>query len=374
MAVIRANAVPHLIRLLASPSDVVEEQAAWALANIAGDSTETRDVVLQQGGLTAILQNIGRITTPRLNAMRTHSWAISNMCRGKPEPSSEGVSAAIPIISRLMFSETDQEVLTNLCWSLSYISGGSNTQIQEVIDVDGIIPKLLEFLKSNSTIQSPALRTLGNIATGDDSQTQAVLDHDILSVLLTLLDDAKKNIRTESCWIISNIAAGTTSQVQAILNTPGLLPKLIYNLNNPDSSIKKETLWAIGNMISGGCIEQVITVLDSGPLPSFCDACQMSDFKFNGPNFLLESLERLFPKLKEYNLEYYGKIMCEIKGCDAFKFINSLQSHSNSTVSSRAIALFENYFNVEEENVSGAVAATLEIGSVFVEGEVHEKK
>ena len=39
-----------------SPQDDVKEQAVWALGNIAGDSPECRDIVLQLGALHPLLQ------------------------------------------------------------------------------------------------------------------------------------------------------------------------------------------------------------------------------------------------------------------------------------------------------------------------------
>lgn len=73
-------------------------------------------------------------------------WTVSNLCRGKtPRPDFNMVFPALPVLVGLL-EHSDSVVLTDTCWSLSYLSDGPKEQIQAVIDF-GICPILVGLLK-----------------------------------------------------------------------------------------------------------------------------------------------------------------------------------------------------------------------------------
>jgi importin subunit alpha-6/7 len=194
--------VPIFVRLLMSPNDDVREQAVWALGNIAGNSPPCRDLVLQAGAMQPLLNQFNQ--NSKVSMLRKATRTLSNFCRGKPQPDFELVRLSLPTLANLVFSP-DEEVLTDACWALSYLSDGLNEKVQAVIE-SGICRRLVELLLNPSpAIQTPALRTVGNIVTGDDLQTQYVINNHALPCLLTLLSSPKKGIRKEACSTISNI-------------------------------------------------------------------------------------------------------------------------------------------------------------------------
>jgi hypothetical protein len=51
---------------------------------------------------------------------------------------------ALPVLARLVYSD-DEEVLTDACWALSYLSDGTNDKIQAVIEAN-VCRRLVELL------------------------------------------------------------------------------------------------------------------------------------------------------------------------------------------------------------------------------------
>lgn len=353
------GAVPVFVALLRSPCDDVREQAVWALGNIAGDSPRCRDLVLASGALPPLLDQLAE--GAKLSMLRNATWTLSNFCRGKPQPPFEQTRLALPTLARLATS-SDEEVLTDACWALSYLSDGTNDRIQAVLD-SGVARRLVELLMHQAAaVLVPALRTVGNVVTGDDVQTQAVINCGALPCLLNLLSTStKKSIKKEACWTVSNITAGTREQIQAVVNA-GVFPPLVNLLATAEFDIKKEAAWAVSNATSGGSAEQVHYLVEIGAIKPLCDLLSCSDVRI--VTVALEGIENIL-KVGEAEKELAGAggvnpfvaLVDEAEGLDK---IEELQNAANEDVYDKAVAILETFFDVEDgevENLAPQAAA-----------------
>eukprot|EP00928_Gymnodinium_smaydae_P040311 TRINITY_DN2734_c0_g4_i1.p1 TRINITY_DN2734_c0_g4~~TRINITY_DN2734_c0_g4_i1.p1 ORF type:complete len:538 (-),score=152.19 TRINITY_DN2734_c0_g4_i1:100-1713(-) len=369
--VVESGALPIFVELLRSPNDDVREQAVWALGNIAGDSPNFRDLVLQSGGLHPMMQVLA--TSGKTSMMRNTTWALSNLCRGKPPPPLEWVSPALGTLAQLIHS-TDCEVLTDACWALSYLSDGPNERISAVIQA-GVAQRLVELLlHSSPLVQTPALRVVGNIVTGDDAQTQVMLQCGALPSLLKLLSHSKKAIKKETCWTISNITAGNRTQIQAIVDN-GLFPPIIELLQTSDFDVKKEAAWVISNTTSGGSPQQIEYIVQCGCIKPMVDLLSVADTKIIG--VALEAMENILKtgKAKQQEQGLAENPCCAlIEQAEGLTKIEALQEDPNEEVYQKAMHILENYFPLEDDgndidiDTSAGQASQFQFGASVPQG------
>jgi len=334
---------------LRSVNPDVAEQAVWALGNIAGDSPACRDLVLHEGALPPLLQLCH--ANAKLSMLRNATWTLSNLCRGKPQPPFEMVAPALSTLNQLL-SCKDDEVLTDACWALSYLSddtGPNNQKIQAVIHA-GVARRLVELLMHRSpNVKTPALRTVGNIVTGDDLQTQVILQSSALPCLLALLGHTKKGIRKEACWTISNITAGNPEQIQAVIDA-NIIPPLVAILRTAEFEIKKEAAWAVSNATSGGTPEQIRYLVNQGVIGPLCALFTCPDSKI-----IMVALEGIENILKVgaadavRNGENTNKFAEFVESCKGLDAIEALQRHNNTDIYNKASRIMREYFECTEE-------------------------
>lgn len=70
------------------------------------------------------------------NIIKHGTWAISNLCRGKPLPMYKYTQVAGPVLVKMMNEQQDSEILTDALWALSYLTDGDEERIQTFLDLN----------------------------------------------------------------------------------------------------------------------------------------------------------------------------------------------------------------------------------------------
>merc|ERR1719281_1879524 len=316
------------------------------MANIAGDCAKLRDRCLEAGTMDAFLNCLVQCEN-RTEMLKHATWGISNLCRGKPKPQLQYVSAALPYLCRLL-GHNEPEVLTDALWALSYIADGDEVQINTLLEsgVVGTVVQALGCGKDDYT--TPAIRVVGNICTGSHQQTQVVLSCGALNHLPYFLHAKKSNLVKEACWLLSNVTAGTPDQIQAVIDA-GLLSKVLeICLGGSTHIIRKEAFWTIANLAVGGRPDQIHVAVDLGLIKALVEG-----LSFQGDAQLICAvIDGLSNVLKvggdsSDGENRYFALMEEVEGSEK---LEKLQEDQNEEVYNRAMGLLQTYCEVEDHD------------------------
>ncbi|CAF1102713.1 unnamed protein product [Rotaria sp. Silwood1] len=341
-AVVNADALPYLLRLLHSTYSNVCEQAVWAIGNLIGDGSRLRDYAIELGVISPLIEFIQKDIP--ITFLRNVTWVIVNLCRHKDPPLSLNIVQEILPSLKYLLSFTDVTILVDSTWALAYLLDCGNPIIQLIVEFD-IISDIIRLLNHNEIkIITAALRAVGNIVTGTDEQTQYVLNHGVLNYFSKLLQHSKNKINKEAVWFLSNITAGNQQQVQAVIDAQ-LIPNVIHHLQHSDIQTQKEAAWCISNLTMSGSVEQIQYVVNQHVIPPLCNLLQQQDAQLL--QVCLDALHNILKHIPEENLEHVTR---EIEECGGLDKIENLQTFSNNEIYHQSYDIIEKYFSNENDD------------------------
>lgn len=129
--------------------DMIADVHCRCIGNIAGDNPQFRDSILT---IDDILPSLVRLLQggPAVSLVRNVVWVMSNLVRGKPRVAWGHAAPFIPVLAQLISASTDEEVLTDAAWALSYISDGEDERGAAVVAA-GVIPRLVSLASASAT-------------------------------------------------------------------------------------------------------------------------------------------------------------------------------------------------------------------------------
>ncbi|KAH8921038.1 ARM repeat-containing protein [Atractiella rhizophila] len=342
--------VPLLVDIIGSPSAAPElkEQCIWCIGNIAGDGPSSRDQVLSNGAMRPLLNWLSNYEHIPLTAVRNGVWCLSNLCRGKAPWST--VRDCLPFMYPFV-NHPDLEVVTDALWTVSYLVDGPDAVIQSIIDA-AIVPKLIDCLSHPAPqVHAPALRALGSIASGSESQTRFLLESNVVPPAHRLLvTTPREAIRKEVGWMMSNlVVCEDVDWVERVVDE-GIFEPLIEIMRYAEYRTKKECAWAISNASAAGLQRPNIihTLVKGDCLQPFCEMLPYADAKtllvmLDG----LDNILRIGESEKVvlgYNM--YARIVDE---CGGRRTLEELQDHENVDIYHKTAQLLDHFFTDEDD-------------------------
>lgn len=341
-----------LMKLLSSDNSELLDHTIWCIGNLVGDPSCPRLALVELVPLLAELIN----KTPQ-NKWNSIIWALSNFCRGKQCISREATQQVLRIIPKVL-KTYDDDLVTDCCWTLSYISTSEFERIQDIIDLE-ILGNLVGILKLEpGRFTLPCLRTLGNILWGSNDQEQKILDLGFLNCVNKLLTQNKIALKKETLWMLSNITAGSDEQIKQVLDHP-CMRIVLKCLEDPDIEIKNEAAWVVSNATNAQDKNLVLKIYEIGAFPLICEF--LNDGNSKVIMVVLEGIDNLlWAGLSNEGNEMALKFD-EIGGLAKME---ALQHSQNLMVYSKVVEIMEKYWGIEEvKEVDEALLTTPQVFS-----------
>ncbi|CAH1440427.1 unnamed protein product [Lactuca virosa] len=342
--VLESRAVPVLVKLLLSPKDKVQEQAVHALGNIAGDCAESRDHVSANGALTPLLRLLLE-KDAKDPILRAVSWALSNLCGGYPFPPFEQTKAALPVIVDLIKTKgKDKDVLTDLCWSLFYISEATAEGHKAVLAAN-VSQRLLELLSPRlpAEVANAALCCVCKIYLTNDAtyQTEDFINLDLLSKLANLLP--VKNMKEQVCHTITTSIITSRNKHAVIEDVieAQLLQKLIKEVIDAPFRVKRVAGQAVANAILCSSPEQIRRFVDKDCLKAMDIILELSDL--GSVQLALQGINKILKAGLEEHVEVsssYAASFAEAPALEKIRYLSSLHVGEVSDTAQQIVDMY----------------------------------
>ncbi|CAO3628611.1 unnamed protein product [Cunninghamella blakesleeana] len=269
-ALVEADFIPALLECMTSNISTItaKAQAAWALSNFAGESSNLRELLMREDAMTVVAKvlddacndimdpavqrsySTGKVVIRDYDLctdIKALTWALSNMCRGGFRTADywQMYVPAFKVLTRCTTFD-HKDIWIDSCWGLSRILYNMHevTPFYNSVRIShDLCTRLTQLLKEeNISIIVPVLRTVINITSGLNEHTAALLETPLLNNLVDLtLPDVPVSIRRDSFLILANIAASDAELLQSLFNAPSIMSSVVQHICVPGHTYNKDT-------------------------------------------------------------------------------------------------------------------------------------
>ena len=340
--IIKRGCLNGLTHMLNSSITELKEQAFWALGNIATESNQYRDLLLQPSIFPNLINIVMSGSSP-VRLVKQGCWTLSCICRTLPVPPEQTCRKMIPALNKglLMHSEIGENLLYVLQAIIS-LTCTYTVLIDHFIEKE-IIETLISFVLNKSSDEVLcSLKIIGNFVAGTDLQTSAVVKAGGIKVLAIVLKSDEAKLRREAMWSISNFCAGNRVQIDALWKS-GVIKSVLGCIANEVYEVQKEIPWVLFNLVNNDFlyVDELVSV---GLFQGLKHLISLKDTKMTV--ICLECIDKCL-ELAQTDTEVFMHYIEIVQQIDLVGDLESLQAHLNKRVYNKAVKILETYFGSE---------------------------
>lgn len=239
-------------------------QAARKL--LSSDKNPPIDQIIEANMLPILVDCLDKDEQPALQFEA--AWALTNIASGSsPQTQSVVLAGAVEHFLRLLRSP-HQNVCEQAVWALGNIIG-DGPQCRDLVIKLGVVEPLLKFISPN--IPMSFLRNVTwvivNLCRSKDPPPSEDTIRQILPALAFLIQNTDTNILVDTVWAISYLTDAGNSVIQLVIDA-GFVPYLVPLLGHQEVKVVTAALRAVGNIVTG-TDEQTQVVLNQDALKYF---------------------------------------------------------------------------------------------------------
>lgn len=232
----------------------LQEQSAWALANIATDCLECFNIIKSQGALPALLK---AMTSPLQNVVHSVLFALCACTKYEDPEIISLIQKDLPncVLSTIEQDNISKDMFLDAVFTLSnccYLSMKYSLNTFDTKSLERIITMLLKVAQSSDidrVVAIPLVRSIGYLSY-DDSNCNYLSSHTKFYQAIQNLASAEDcmHLFKESVWILCNVAASADYMVNASNIMPLFDP--LKTFLKQEKSVILQVLYYLATLLS----------------------------------------------------------------------------------------------------------------------------
>lgn len=335
---------PALAIVLSSPHEVIFEQGAWIVANVAAEDYKYKNGMIEAMCHVMLIEKLGKAKEEKV--VKYSVWALSNLFRGGEFQYLQ--MQVSPFFLKILMEQNDVEIISNCLIPVADIM---NANLVAIIHKANLMQRFYEISKFKyNTILEPLIQILRHFSSStDEMYSQLLIDHNFIDKFFEWLNDKdiSSNLKREILWILSNITVGSDPQIGSVLKSKQHYDLLLKFCYDEDIKMRKEAIFCLCCVTNKGSFQR-----KRGLIKNNIFGVMNDNFCYGHSSeticIMLEALGNILGTEKSMG-EHYEEVLLKLEDIGVFDNLEKLQRHDSNSVYTMVCGLIENYLGEDDD-------------------------